>query len=145
MVSSKTHFVMQCAIALSCLGCSHSGPDIATVEGTVTLDGKPLPHATVVFTPEEGRPAGARTDENGHYVLNFSEGRKGAIPGKNKVMIMTAMDAAKDEEGNDIPASKEKLPAKYNTETTLEFTVEPGKNNVADFNLDSGGKIVQAQ
>ena len=54
-------------------GCSSSGPEIASVSGRITMDGKPLANATVVFIPENGRPAGARTDADGKYVLNFTE------------------------------------------------------------------------
>jgi hypothetical protein len=121
------------------LGCSSSGPDIAYVEGRVTMDGKPLPNATVVFVPDDGRPAGASTDEDGHFVLNFSQGRKGAIPGNSTVRIMTMRDAGMDENGQTVPGSPETVPAKYNTETTLEFEVEPKKKNVANFDLKSTG------
>ena len=50
-------------LGLACLGCGPGGPEIASVEGKVTLDGKPLPNAAVVFIPENGRPAGATTDD----------------------------------------------------------------------------------
>ena len=126
-------------------GCGADGPEIAGVEGTVTMDGKPLPNAAVVFVPEEGgRPAGARTDENGHYVLNFSGGRQGTIPGKNKVQITTLSDPYQDEEGNTVPGSPETVPMKYNTQTTLEVDVKEGEHNVADFDLDSEGDIAVA-
>ena len=61
-------------LLLAYVGCSSSGPDIAYVSGRVTMDGKPLAQATVVFIPEDGRPAGARTDADGRYVLNFTAG-----------------------------------------------------------------------
>ena len=79
-----------CLLVVTCLGCGPGGPEIASVEGTVTMDGKPLPDASVVFIPENGRPAGATTDSEGKYVLTFTQGRKGAMPGKNKVRISTA-------------------------------------------------------
>jgi hypothetical protein len=101
------------------------------------MDGKPLANATVVFIPENGRPAGARTDPDGKYVLNFTEGRRGAIPGKNTIRISTLRDADRDESGKAIPGSPETIPAKYNAATTLEFTVEPRKRNVANFDLKS--------
>jgi hypothetical protein len=123
-------------------GCGQKGPEIASVEGTVTMDGKPLPKASVVFIPEAGgRPAGSWTDEEGHYVLNFGSGRKGAIPGKNKVMITTRSDPSTDEEGQLVPGTPETVPMKYNTMSTLTFTVEDGKKNVADFQLESAGAI----
>lgn len=131
------------ALALVALvGCGPGGPDIATVEGTVTMDGKPLANAAVVFIPEAGgRPAGSRTDAEGKYNLNFSGGRKGTIPGVNKVRISTKSDPSEDADGNPVPAAPETIPMEYNQETTLTFTVVDGEKNVADFPLKSGGKI----
>jgi len=129
-------------LLLACAGCSSGGPEIASVSGRVTMDGKPLANATVVFTPENGRPAGAKTDENGNYVLNFSEGRRGAIPGPNTIYITTIRDPEQDENGKVVvPGSKETVPMEYNAASKLTFNVEPKKKNVADFELKSGGKI----
>jgi hypothetical protein len=126
-------------------GCGSSGPEIASVSGHITMDGKPLPKATVVFTPENGRPAGARTDDNGNYVLNFTEGRRGAIPGPNTVQITTVRDPEQDENGKVVvPGSKETVPMEYNAASKLTFTVEPKKKNVANFDLKSGGKVLQS-
>jgi len=112
----------------------------------VTLDGKPLPNATVVFIPENGRPAGARTDADGNYVLNFTEGRRGAIPGHNSVRISTLREAEKDENGKTVvPASPETIPMEYNAASTLSFAVEPKKKNVANFDLKSGGKVLSSE
>ncbi len=125
---------------LTAVGCD-SGQDIASVEGVVTMDGKPLPRATVQFIPEVGgRPALARTDKDGKYVLNFSGGRKGAIPGKNKVQITTLADPFLDAEGNNL-GSPETVPMEYNRQTKLSFEVVDGKKNVANFELKSGGKV----
>ncbi|MCA9190260.1 MAG: carboxypeptidase regulatory-like domain-containing protein [Planctomycetales bacterium] len=129
--------------AFIAIGCSPSGPDIASVKGTVTMDGKPLEYATVIFIPTSGgRPAVARTDKEGQYELRFSGGRMGTIPGLNKVRITTVRDPGEDEDGNPIPGSKETIPMEYNQTSKLEFTVEDGKENVADFQLESGGKIL---
>ena len=106
------------------------------------MDGKPLPNATIVFIPENGRPAGARTDDSGNYVLNFTEGRQGAMPGPNAVRISTARDPEQDENGKFITAAaKEIVPMEYNAATKLTFTIEPKKKNVANFELKSGGKL----
>jgi hypothetical protein len=123
-------------------GCGSDGPEIARVDGTITMDGKPLPGAIVVFVPDVGRPSASETDANGKYVLEFSGGRKGAIPGTNRVEINTAR-LAYEKDGKSFPAVKESVPAKYNRLTTLEFKVEPGKKNVANFELQSGGKIIE--
>lgn len=126
-------------------GCGSSGPEIAYVTGRVTMDGRPLANATVVFIPENGRPAGASTDSDGNYVLNFTEGRRGAIPGKNAIRITTLRDADQDENGKTIPGSKETIPMEYNAASTLSFTVEPNKKNIANFDLKSGGPITPSQ
>lgn len=132
-------------LVFTLIGCGSSGPEIATVSGRVTMDGKPLANATIVFIPENGRPAGSRTDDNGHYVLNFTEGRQGAIPGPNSVRISTARDPEQDENGKFVTAgSKETVPMEYNAASTLTFNVEPKKKNVADFALKSGGKVMQS-
>lgn len=124
------------------LGCGPDGPEIARVEGTVTLDNKPLPNAIIMFVPVGGRPSVSETDANGRYVLEFSGGRKGAIPGVNRVEINTGR-LAYEKDGKNYPAVKESVPAKYNRFTTLEFDVEAGKKNIANFDLKSGGKIVE--
>lgn len=133
------------ALLIAVAGCSSGGPDIAYVTGRVTMDGKPLANAAVVFIPENGRPAGATTDADGNYVLNFTQGRRGAIPGKNLIRVSTQREAQEDASGKPIPASRETVPAKYNTNTSLEFTVEPKKKNVANFDLDSKGPIALSE
>jgi hypothetical protein len=123
-------------------GCGPSGPEIARVQGTVTMNDKPLAGAVIMFVPIGGRPSASETDANGKYVLEFSAGRKGAIPGMNRVEINTAR-LAYEKDGKNYPAVKESVPAKYNRNTELEFNVEPGKNNIADFALKSDGKIIE--
>ena len=81
---------------LAPLGCSSNNSnvpdaDAVPVTGTVTLDNKPLAHATVYFTPENdamGKSSTAITDANGKYELVTSYGKetkKGAVPGKYRV------------------------------------------------------------
>jgi hypothetical protein len=124
-------------------GCSSGGPEIAYVSGRVTLDGKPLSDAAVVFIPDNGRPAGATTDADGNYVLNFAQGRQGAIPGTSTVRISTYRDADQDDNGQTVPGKPETIPPEYNTETTLTFEVEPNKDNVANFDLKSSQSIAR--
>jgi len=139
----KPHILLHAVLlTLICLGCSSSGPEIASVSGRITMDGKPLPDATVVFIPENGRSAAGRTDANGVYALNFTEGRHGAIPGPNSISITTARESEQDENGKVLrPAAKETIPMEYNAASKLSFNVEPKKKNVANFDLKSGGKL----
>ncbi|VTS02822.1 Uncharacterized protein OS=Rhodopirellula sallentina SM41 GN=RSSM_06098 PE=4 SV=1 [Gemmata massiliana] len=73
-------------------GCG-SGPEFAEVEGTVTLDGKPLPSVEVVFLPDaekktQGPTSACYTDDNGHYKLRCDgAGRAGALVGTHRVCV----------------------------------------------------------
>ena len=142
MLKSVAGVVLLMMALMLQVGCGPSGPDIARVQGTVTMDGKPLPNAIIMFVPVGGRPSVSETDANGKYVLEFSGGRKGAIPGINRVEINTGR-LAYEKDGKNYPAVKESVPVQYNRLTTREFNVEAGKNNTADFALKSGGKIVE--
>jgi len=110
-------------------GCGTSKkPPLGNVEGTVALDGVPLPGALVVFTPDgPGRSATAVTDTAGHYALTFLRDIAGANVGSHTVRITTAGEDRR---------SKEILPARYHVKTDLVATVEPGSNTV-DFALQS--------
>ncbi len=117
------------AIALLTTGCnSVEAPQLGLVEGTVTLDGVPLPSVLVVFTPDgPGRSATATTDTAGHYSLSFLRDIPGANVGTHTVRITTS-DGRR--------GSKEMLPRRYHRKTELMATVQPGSNTI-DFALES--------
>lgn len=128
------------------VGCGGTtGPEVADVSGIVTMDGKPLPNAQVQFVPdgsEQGRPSWGKTDEEGYYALQYSSEQSGAVLGEHLVRINTGGDAEEDEYGNVMSGPKpETVPAKYNVNTTLKRTVEPGSNEI-NFELDSEGEII---
>jgi hypothetical protein len=74
-------------------GCAQKPPAIVTVEGTVTLDGAPLPLAYVEFVPTlKGFGAEynstAVSDENGHFTLKCALGQQaGAAVATHKVLV----------------------------------------------------------
>ncbi len=70
-------------LLLTCGGC---GGDLATVSGTVTLDGKALPNATVTFRPETGAVAYGTSDAEGHYTIRTGAS-EGLAPGDYKVTV----------------------------------------------------------
>lgn len=122
-------------LLLATFGCGgDDGPPMGTVEGTVTLDGKPLPNVLVNFNPGEFRPSEAKTDESGHYELIYTREKKGAVVGTHKVVITSKTGV--DAEGNEIADEEEKVPAKYNSESTLTEEVKAGANTI-DFKLES--------
>lgn len=121
------------ALGLLLAGCGSDG-DLARVKGKVALDGEPLEDATVQFQPtaEGGAPSSGKTDAKGRYELMFTFNARGAMPGEHVVSITTA-ETYFDEAGNE-REREERVPAKYNRQTTLKRTVEPGANTI-DFDL----------
>lgn len=117
-------------------GCGN-GLGLASVEGTVTLDGAPLEGAEVIFRPVDGRPSLGVTDASGKYTLRYDTDQMGALQGKHKVSISTAGDAAQSGSEDGASGGKvERVPAQYNKRTTLEVDVASGGGPV-DFKLES--------
>jgi len=125
-----------CSLLAGCGGRS----DLGQVTGRVTLDGKPVADAAVEFTPTmEGSIATGRTDSSGEYSLMFSRDVAGASLGENVVRISTFdVDYVEGKGEVSIP---ERIPAKYNRNSELKVTVEPGRNR-HDFDLVSEGANV---
>jgi hypothetical protein len=96
MARSINRVVLLCgllALAVAAEGCQR-GPtwNLAPVEGTVTKDGRPLPHIEVVFLTDidagtQGPKASSFTDEAGHYRLRTDNGDDGAVAGKYRVVL----------------------------------------------------------
>ena len=130
-------------LLLALYGCDSSGMKYAPVTGKVTMDGKPLAKVSVVFSPLPkpgsdiaGNTAGGVTDENGQYTLKTStpDGglKDGAQVGKHKVRI--SLQETRGE--GDRSVTREKLPKKYNEQTTLTADVTAGGPPI-DFPLTS--------
>jgi len=137
------------AAPLFCLalaGCSASTDPVDTlprkgVTGTVTLDGQPLAQGKIVFDPAAGGqgPGGAATADiaDGKYTI---EKALGPVPGKYKVSISSRPSikfGPGQEPGTRPKLDPEKVPAKYNTESTLTHEITDQSTNTADFDLKS--------
>jgi hypothetical protein len=111
------------------------------VSGIVTLDGKPLGEANLTFQPAtEGKIAGAGsfafTDASGAYSLHTVDSdQPGAVVGKHRVEIRLVVPSY-DGDPAKRPPSKT-LPAKYNSQTELQFDVPAGGTDKANFDLKS--------
>jgi hypothetical protein len=105
------------------------------------MDGKPLANAYVEFVTQGARPAYGKTDSEGKYVLEYTASQTGAVPGEYTVKIRTGDEAHVSPDGDPVPAVPETVPSKYNSKTTLKFTVVDGQDNEANFDLDSEGTI----
>ena len=117
-----------CFVLLFVAGCGEDGPKLVPVEGTVTWNGKPLAGAFVRFQPVDlsGAPSYGETDEDGHYVLKFTQKRDGAMPGMHTVSIETK---------NKLTKTAELLPPEYNEKSTLQREVKDEKSTVINFDL----------
>jgi len=117
--------LMAISILSGCGGETYA-PELGSVTGKVTMEGKPLADATVTFIPADGPPSAAITDASGTYRLKFKNGADGALPGKHTVTISTDKDGS---------GAAETVPAKYNKNTTLTAEVKAGENPPIDFEL----------
>ncbi len=133
----KTNSILLFGVFVGCLcvalvGCSKS-PAPAKVTGTVTLDGKPVVGAEIIFKPQDGsRSSVGATDSEGKYKLRFSASLEGAAVGTHNVTISTG----EVEESGEAGAPVETVPAKYNKKSVLQETLKSGRNTV-DFKLTS--------
>src|SRR5712692_350445 len=77
------------AVILTAAGCG--GDKTVKVEGLVTLDGNPLPGATVSFMPVgEGRAATGQTGADGSFRLGTFGTDDGALAGEYKVIVVVS-------------------------------------------------------
>ncbi|MDR2116792.1 MAG: carboxypeptidase-like regulatory domain-containing protein [Planctomycetaceae bacterium] len=122
-----------CIIVLSVFlfGCSQGAVRVS-IEGTVTLDGKPVDDAVVLIRPEAGPDAGGKTDANGNYFIPKNEG---PMPGN--VQIMVEKFTKTEKKGSDRKMSEVFTPAlPPNIQSKLKpFTLKKGNNKI-DINLD---------
>jgi len=94
-MSRRLFFVMLIGlIALAPLsGCGRGTPTIVPVQGTVLLDGKPLPKVSIQFVPQRSDlgpefTSTAVTDDNGAFTLTCSyKDLPGAVVGQHTVVI----------------------------------------------------------
>lgn len=127
--------------ALLCTGCGggseNAVPELMEVSGTVILDGKPLTHTTVIFSPQSGTTGTGGfgvTDESGKYTLMHKSANSGIEPGKYEITFSKwAMpDGSPIPEGKtaaDVEA-KQVIPDKFRTVT------ERGPKNIAEVNAN---------
>ncbi len=149
------------SVAVLCSGCgSKTGADRVktfAVKGKVTYSGGPLVGANIAFAPREGQPiAMGRTNDLGEYTLTTYESGDGAAAGRYMVVVKKVdaekasaeasaqhgTDVTKDYGGGHSQAAVKTggslIPGKYgdSNETPLTATVEAGKENAFDFDLN---------
>jgi hypothetical protein len=126
-------------------GCGPKAREIAPVSGKVMLDGKPLANANVAFMPQATAgtvghvTSRGRTDAQGNYTLKTADDppREGAVVGTHKVYIATGSSDALAEvlEDQATKGPRERVPAKYNAQTSLKRDVPPEGKSDMNFDL----------
>lgn len=134
----------------ACLGCGSSGPELAPVTGTVSIDGTPLKKGTIVFESEGNRPANGRIEDGKIVeVTTFNKG-DGVPVGSHKVAVFALEETSTVETSdpsqptatgsNYMGTGKSLIPDKYNNPDTSGLTaeVEAGQENMVTYELKSG-------
>lgn len=115
-----------CLVVFCVAGC---GPRIATVTGVVSVNGSPQEGLKLVFEPQDprGRRAMGTTGADGRYTLGRQGlgNNQGAVTGSYAVRVYANPDSE----------AAPKIPARYNTETTLTFDVQPWRMNSFDVDI----------
>lgn len=138
MRHSSLQFVVTAVVSVFLsLGCGRSGPELATVTGTVTLNGEPVSGVRVTFVPEDqGSPSYGATGPDGVYRLLFNQSRAGAELGTHHVLIESAEPETYDSGKPIDSAPIVKVPAKYRQPGALTADVYSGRNEF-DFDLET--------
>lgn len=143
-MKALNHFLLLTGVVA--WGCSSSEFDLAPVSGTVTMDGRPVAGARVIFEPSRtgqaalsaGPSSDGTTDEEGRYSLLTSvDEDRGAVVGKHSVTITTYL--AKSDRSRDTSevVRREEIPKKYFEPGVLTFDVPADGTSRADFALES--------
>lgn len=111
-------------IIVAANGCGRGGPQFVPAGGLVTLDGKPVAEAGVMFTPVQGGPvASATTDGAGRFELHTLN-HEGALVGKYAVSITKGRTEVTQVANSPMPLMRyiPELPQKYTRRQTSELT-----------------------
>jgi len=112
------------------------------IQGTVTLDGKPLPEGRLQFQPDPSSEAGIITVgeiKDGRYSIARAEG---PVPGKYRVMVSSRpvfkIKPGENPGGGPPRTGPEKVPSRYNgklSELVCDVTTDSSQS--IDFTLDT--------
>jgi hypothetical protein len=126
-------------VAFLVLGCAESGSRRYAVSGVVKWQHKRLDQGAITFLPEDpsiGSGGGAMIHD-GEYSI---PAKQGLLPGRYKVTITSADPRNKapdpDSPPGYLPVPKDRIQAKYNTQTTLTADVQPQGTNTFNFEVE---------
>jgi hypothetical protein len=127
-------------ISVLCIvGCTNNScTKTVTVNGTLTQYGKPLTDVRIEFSKiGTGSLSFAETDEQGHFTLIHTHGKKGAEPGKYRVSVFRKSQPIPIPPGQPTPSAPPmtpEIPITMSDKTPIE--IEVTKNGVNEFIID---------
>lgn len=141
------------ALVLACIGgtmfavgCGSSQLSYAPVSGVVTVDGKPIAGAHIVFSCDDVKVDGpkpastATTDDSGHFAFHTLTPDKkivdGAVVGRHRVLLTTVLY---DSTGDQTRVVREELLGPEYT-TGEKLTVDVPAEGIDDLHLDVSSK-----
>src|SRR5262245_36755901 len=135
-------FLTLALLLLLPLGCG-KGYKLAPVSGRVLMDNRPLANAEVSFYPTGGKGlpyASGTTDEHGNFKPEAFEGKStsdGAVVGEHRVEISLSNKTRgkKADPRTGVGPGGDLIPAQFNSDSKLTFTVPPDGTREANFNL----------
>jgi hypothetical protein len=128
--------LIACVSGIFCIsGCG--GPVKRAVTGSVTLDGKPLEEAVILFVPLDGngRKTGAQISAGRYEVL----GDVGLLPGRYRVEVADdpPIDPAARPGSLSKPSHRRQIPVAYSLTSPLAIDTAVSSESVFDFALTS--------
>jgi hypothetical protein len=138
MLAQATLLMAIPGVLLIC-GCGGHG-ERQSIEGTVTLDGKPLENGQITFVPQadtKGPTAGA-TIAGGKFLVSAAGG---PFAGKFRVDITASRPSGKKIAdrftGKLTDECEQFIPARYNSQSQLTADVKAGVENRFEFTMNS--------
>ena len=122
-------------------GCGDSyAPPRAAVSGKITLDGKPLSQGTISFVPLAEGVAASGEITNGQFSI---PAEKGPSPGNCRIEVLSFQETGEkvagisDDASGMTAATKQVIPKEFNTDSTLEESVDCEGENIFELTLTS--------
>ena len=117
-----------------CGGGVDDAPEVASVQGSVMWNGKPLEEGTIAFHPASGRSASGVIKGGEIVEVTTTTKGDGAPVGENQVTIFATKPDPKDPSGM---GSISLIPVRYNNvkKSGLKATIKPNEENRVNFDL----------
>lgn len=129
-------------LLLIAAGCGGPADGRMEISGTVTLNGEALDRAMIQFcsTKPGTLPLAGAMIQSGKYSVPREQG---LVAGDYRVDIFAPGELVRPEKMDHGPhvgqiPRKERVPPRYNVQSTLRVAVENGRKNVFDFQLEAG-------